>query len=216
MADNLEHPPEVCILFITPKEFELAVTRNQENRRRIRADMVYRRKVIHNHLGVRDASLLTNRVVGDRLRAQRNQTGKRIRIDSMRRKPALVQTDHRAQVAARTVPGHKNLVWVAAIFPDVLHGPRDSCGCILDVRWRLHIRVETITRRNDGDAFVFQAIRNPAAPTRQPATVEPDHRRKAVALRMMHIDTAAGIDSLVVLWILPVGKVTDGGVRHLL
>lgn len=178
--------------------------------------MVYRRKVIHNHLGVRDSPLFTNRVVGDRLRAQRNQTGKRIRIDAMRRKPALVQTDHRAQVAARTVPGHKNLVRVSTVLPDVLHGPRDGCGCILDVRWRLYIRVETITRRNDGDTFVFQAIRNPAAPTRQPAAVEPDHSRKAFCFWVMNINTAAGIDSLVVLWILPVGKVADGGVRHLL
>jgi hypothetical protein len=32
----------------------------------------------------------------------------------------------------------------------------------------------------------------------------------------MNINTAAFIDSFVVLWILPVGKVTDGGVRHLL
>ena len=97
--------------------------------------MVYRRKVIHDYLGVRDAPFLTNCVVGDRLWAQRNQSGKRIWIDSMRLKPALVQTDHRAQVATRTMPGHKNLRRVASVLPDILDGPRDGRGCILDVRW---------------------------------------------------------------------------------
>ena len=178
--------------------------------------MVYGCKVIHDHLGVRYSALFTNRVMRNRLWAQRNQTRQRIRIDSVRRKPALVQPNHRAQVAARAVPGHENLCRVAAVLPDILDGPRNGRGCILDVRWRLHIRVKTITRRHNGNPFVFQAIRDTAAPSGQPAAVEPDHGRKAFALWVMDINPAPRIDSLVVLWILTICDISDRCVRNLL
>ena len=114
------------------------------------------------------------------------------------------------------MPGHENLRRVASVLPDILDGPRDGRGCILDIRWRFDIRIQAITRRNDSDTFVFKAIGNPAAPAGQPAAVEPDHGCKAFGLRVVYIHTAARLDAFVALWIFPIGDVPDGCMSNLL
>ena len=128
--------------------------------------MVYRRKVVHDDLSVRNTPLFTNCVMRNRLRAQWNQTRQRIRVNPIRCEPALVQTHHRAQISTRAVPREKHLLRVAPVLLDVLNRPRDCGGCIFYKCWRFYIGAEPITCRHNGNSLVLKAIRDTAIPAR--------------------------------------------------
>ena len=114
------------------------------------------------------------------LPAVRDQRHERsIGVDAVRLQPALVQPDHRREVAPRRMPGHEHPPGVAAVRGYVLHHPRGRRGRIVDAVGDLHRRREAVLHAHHGQALVFQCLRYLAPSARQPATVVPYHGRKA-------------------------------------
>lgn len=60
MLQNLHHSPETGVLFVSPRQFQIVVARDQQQRRHIVPYMKQRSHVINDQLVFFDATLGTN------------------------------------------------------------------------------------------------------------------------------------------------------------
>ena len=121
------------------------------------------------------------REVRDRLPAVRNH-GRHgpVGIQSLRREPALVQPEHRDEVAARGVPRQKDQFRIAAVGGDMPHDPCHGGRGVFETAGHRGLRREAVLHPRDGEPSGEQLLGNLAAAARQTAAVKPDDRRKAL------------------------------------
>ena len=100
VTDDFEHAHEVGVFLVAAQSLHLAVARDQEDRRRVGADMVQRRKRVDQRLRLGEPLLLAHRHVGNRVTAERNEAGNSIGVDVVFGQPAFVDSDHARQVSA--------------------------------------------------------------------------------------------------------------------
>lgn len=100
MTYELEHTPEVCLLFIASVEFQFAVARDDDHGRSIGTDVRERCILVDGRLKRTDTLLLAYVVVRDALAAEWDETRQTVGIDTILGQPLLLQAYHVEQITA--------------------------------------------------------------------------------------------------------------------